>query len=289
MAGRQHHGVDRAPIRQAFTDARGRGAGRGDAGNDLESDTAGFQRIDFFSAAPEHPRITAFQPHDALAAFGSHHKGLCDFLLRPAVTARSLPNVNALGVTTGQFKDFRVKQPVIIDHIGFLQALHAAQGDQILRPRSCANKADTAARSGAEVARFDGRLDTLGRRAFGTGGKHPARAVVEDPTPQIATRARIKARGCFPPQPARKSSKIPQPRLQHFLYFRLDLAGQHRGCPLGADGHDHRITVHDRRRDRVAKLWLVDDVHNRPGLFGQNMQRHVSTRAASGDKGQRGV
>ena len=44
------------------------------------------------------------------------------------MTARSLADVNALGVTTGQFKDIRVKQPVIIDHIGFLQALHAAQG-----------------------------------------------------------------------------------------------------------------------------------------------------------------
>ena len=54
-------------VRHRDARVRGRGDGRRDAGDDLERDAGGGQRLRLLAAAAEDERVAALQPHDALA------------------------------------------------------------------------------------------------------------------------------------------------------------------------------------------------------------------------------
>ena len=167
----QHQRVDVASVCQALANAACCGTCSGNTGDNFERNAASVERIGFLGAASEHSGVTAFEPDHTLPALGGGHQRLRYLFLRPAVTAWSLAYIDAFGVAPCQFKDFRIKQPIVIDHIRLLQALNPAQGDQVFGTGASTNKADTTALCGPELACLNRGFDQLGCLALGTAGE----------------------------------------------------------------------------------------------------------------------
>ena len=84
----------------------------------------------FLAAAPEDERIAALQPHHAPTAAGMVHEQAVDPLLRRAVAAGRLADVDDLGFAAGPREDFRADEAVRQDHVGRLQRAQCPQRQQ---------------------------------------------------------------------------------------------------------------------------------------------------------------
>ena len=95
----------------------GGGEGRRHAGDDLERNAGFDQRLGLFSAASEHERIAALQPHDRPAALGKRDEQGADQLLGDALT-RPLADVDELCRRVDEVEHAVADEGVVNNHIG---------------------------------------------------------------------------------------------------------------------------------------------------------------------------
>ena len=130
MAGDEGDGLRRIAMRQRDL-RRGRNAQRRrDAGNDLDLDALGAQRLDLFSAAAEDEGIAALEPHHPLAGAGRSHQPAMDLALRNRMFAPGLADGHDLRRRVGQVENLRAHQPVGEDHLGGTDRPQGLQGEQ---------------------------------------------------------------------------------------------------------------------------------------------------------------
>ena len=79
------------------------------------------EELEFLAAAAEDERIAALEPHDAAAESRLLEQQLVDTALRHRVTARHLADADAVGIAAREVEDLVGDQPVVQDHVGFLQ------------------------------------------------------------------------------------------------------------------------------------------------------------------------
>ena len=79
------------------------------------------QAVDFFAAAAEHERVAALEPHHVFAALRMLDEQLVDLFLGGAAAAHELADVEARGIAPREIEDFGGHEPVVHDHVGFLQ------------------------------------------------------------------------------------------------------------------------------------------------------------------------
>ncbi len=123
----------------------GRGRGRGHPGDDLEVDALGHQFLDLLGAPAEDERVAALQPDDHLAELGVLHEQFVDAVLGKGVqTATFLAGIDELRVFRHVVEQLGAGEIVVDDHLGVLEQVFAAQGDESGITRAGADEVDFA-------------------------------------------------------------------------------------------------------------------------------------------------
>mmetsp|Transcript_13745 Transcript_13745/g.23431 ORF Transcript_13745/g.23431 Transcript_13745/m.23431 type:complete len:217 (+) Transcript_13745:612-1262(+) len=193
LSGGQHKGVVLTPFGQKAAHGCGGPTGCRHAGYNLIGDACRLERVRLFGTARKNTGIAAFQTHDPLAREGSSDQHRVDLVLGPTVAAGGLADINAARIPSGQFQNLGVNQTIVIDDIRFLQALHAAQGDQVAAARTCANQGHGGRGGSCKVTGGNRVLQHTRGLVFGPGLMARAYGAIEYPTPQVAPFARIEA------------------------------------------------------------------------------------------------
>ena len=122
------------------------GAGQrgGDARHHLVGNAVRTQVFQLFAAAAEHERVAALEPHHSAPAAGMLEHQPMDLPLRGVVVSGLLADFDALGVAPRQRQHLGADQPVVQDHVGFVQGAQAAQGKQAQITRAGADQHDRA-------------------------------------------------------------------------------------------------------------------------------------------------
>ena len=99
-------------------------------GTTSKSRPAAVERERLFAAASEHERIAALQPHDVATAAAELHQQFVDQLLRHR-RARTLADVDQLGIGSSEREHAGADQRVVHDDVGLLQSAQPANGQQL--------------------------------------------------------------------------------------------------------------------------------------------------------------
>jgi len=244
----------------------------GDARNRDHLDTVAAQEIRLFAAATEDERVAAFEAQDTPpgACLTQHER--VELVLRQAVPALRLADIEAVGVAADTVEDLGPDQLVVEHHVRLLHQLHGPDGQQVgitrpgaheidhpgLRPRGVVQEAHHLRLRSGLVA----RQHRIGHRAF----EH----ALPEPAALRGARQHIARRST---EASRKARERSQPRGQQGLDPGAHPSGQHRRSATRGDGDDHRVTVDDRRHDEGREIWPVDDVDRHVG--GAAGRRHL--------------
>ena len=208
-------------------------------------------------------------------------------MLRYGVAARAFAHADLLGVATNQLAHAVAHQVVIENHIGVLQHLQTAQGQQASIAWPGAHQNDLPA-SAAGVIEFV--FKKLLRCRLITGLHQAGKATTKYPFPE-ATAFRHAGQAGFQ-MVAPVAGLLGHPaqacRQQRFDFFPQD-ARQHRGGAAGGDRHQQRRAVNNRRKNKGAERLVIHHVHQtvtdvggigdalveRPVFGGGNHQHHI--------------
>src|SRR5207248_1983544 len=118
-----------------------RGAQRGgDAGDHLEGDAGGGERLGLLAAAAEQERVAALEAHDALAAAGGVDQRLVYGDAALGVAWAEFSDREAFGGWRDEVEDARRDEGVVEDEIGLAQQLDGSQGQQTAVPGAGADQ-----------------------------------------------------------------------------------------------------------------------------------------------------
>ena len=117
---------------------------RADTRHFLERQSFHDQCLRFLAAAPENIRVTALEPHHALAFLRFGHQQRVDLVLLQFVTRAALAGVNNLRLRRTPAQQRRIRQVVIDHHLRLPQTFRAAQRQQSRIARTCANQINNA-------------------------------------------------------------------------------------------------------------------------------------------------
>ena len=98
------------------------------------------QHLQLFTATSEHKRIAAFDPCHTQATARMLQQQRVDVLLRDFMIARQLADIDLLGIAACTVDDHLRHQPVVQQHIGLLQQLLRANGEQVRITRTHADQ-----------------------------------------------------------------------------------------------------------------------------------------------------
>ena len=240
----------------------GGGERRGDARHDLEGDAGLAQRRHLLAGAAEDERVAGLQPHDAAACRGLAHQQRVDLVLRGGMAPLRLPTSMRSRVAAAHGDDCLGHEPVVHDHVGFLQDALGAQREQVRRAGPGADQPHEALVGGiglgeqarGEAARFVGtaRQRGIGDAAFEEGRPEaPAR---------LAFRQNAIGGGAEGIAELRQQAQL---RRKHRLDAGAQFLRKHRAGAGGGDRHGDRGAVDDGRRVEIAEF--RDDRRRSPG------------------------
>ncbi len=140
LAGREDEARCRAAKRQRNLGFRGRGERGGYARHDLEGNIRRPKRGHLLAGAAEDERVAGLEAHDAAAVRGFADKDRVDVVLRRAVHAAPLADVDPLRVAAAH-GDHRLRhERVVHDHVGFLQDALGAKREKVGGARTGADE-----------------------------------------------------------------------------------------------------------------------------------------------------
>ena len=90
----------------------------------------GPQEFYFLAAATEDERVPTLQAHDTTTRLRLLEHDLVDAALAYRVTAGLLADADAIRIATGEREHLGRDEPVVQDHVGFLQRTQGIQGEQ---------------------------------------------------------------------------------------------------------------------------------------------------------------
>ena len=115
--------------------SRHRDGGR-DARHDLKRQAVLLEQQTLFAAAAEDEGIAALEAHDCLALFRLVDEQLIDVRLLHRVVARRLADVDELGITRRPAEDAIIREAVVDNNLGALQAVDCLEADEAVVPRT---------------------------------------------------------------------------------------------------------------------------------------------------------
>ncbi len=121
------------------------GDGRGDSRHDFEWNVVLRKELQLFAAATEDERIATLQTHDPSPEPRLLEQQFVNATLRDGVPAGHLADADPVRIAACQVQDFVGDQPVVQDHVRFLQGSQRIQGEQAGIARTGANQHDAAA------------------------------------------------------------------------------------------------------------------------------------------------
>ena len=121
--------------------------GRRDARNDLERHACPRQREGLLSSATEDERVSPLQPDHAQTSLRSFDKDAIDFVLRDAVPAGGLSDIDPLRLPGRLVQQAGVDEPVVGDDVGRSQSPKTLKRDQFGIPWTRPNEHDPASLS----------------------------------------------------------------------------------------------------------------------------------------------
>jgi hypothetical protein len=86
--------------------------------------------VELLAAAAVHERVAALETHDILAALRMFDQQRVDLFLRGTAAADELADVETRGIAAREVEHLGRHQPVVNDHVGFLQRAQALQGHE---------------------------------------------------------------------------------------------------------------------------------------------------------------
>ena len=110
--------------------------GRRDARHDLERQAVLLEQQPLLAAAAEDKRVAALEAHDRLALFCLIDEQLVDVRLLHRVVARGLADVDELRIARRPAEDAVIREAVVDDNLGLLQAIHCLEADEAVVPRT---------------------------------------------------------------------------------------------------------------------------------------------------------
>ena len=110
--------------------------GRRDARHDLERQAVLLEQQPLLAAAAEDKRVAALEAHDRLAFFCLIDEQLVDVRLLHRVVARGLADVDELRIARRPAEDAVIREAVVDDDLGLLQAVHCLEADEAVVPRT---------------------------------------------------------------------------------------------------------------------------------------------------------
>ena len=206
------------------------------------------------------------------------------------MAADVLADADPVRVAAGEVQRVLSGEPVVEDHVGFLQAFHGAERQEIPRAGAGAHEGDVTA---VAAARNPTRRERGVDQAGGARGVAPCvvrrRGALEDPGPERAAPGGGQAGGDPVAETAGERGECAEVRGEHALDPGTDVAGEDRGGALGPDGDHDRVAVDEGGGGQVAEFGAVDDVDLRAARLGEGVQAGVGGGTAGADEDHGGV
>ena len=209
-------------------------------------DACSFERCLFLAAAAEDVGIAALEAHDAAPGLGFGDQDAVDLALLGRGLIGSLADRNADRIAARHFEDGGADKAVVDDDVGFDQLALSLQRQQFRIAGAGAHERDAPSRWGGVSGKRGFKLAGIGRRVAG-------QIVVADRSekillPEVAAReARRHGAGDTTAQSFRGHGEAAERCREHRIDASAQALAQNRSRAFGADRHDDRIAIDDRR------------------------------------------